>query len=358
MTTLPEAMKQSELIHQLVLDRQTLETVGRIEQLWMYPKQHRVLGFVCQSHILKGRKSVFKLSQLNSLGSNGILMQGDPQDTDAGTVKQLESLLGCELWSESGDRLGKILDFQFNLNNGLIRHYLWVPSQLSRLTGDLYQLTPDEVVSVGNQRVLVSNEIARQPKPAQAGLQITLKKIKQDLKEDYSNLTQNFQTWMQEAQTLAVQTKEQAQTWVNQVSQLDWEETLENLVPTGLPKDQLPKDRFPQEQRSQDGFDDEFDFTNDIFDDWDEEPLNASSSPPPTPQTPDPNSGSSSATADSGPSQPRPADHQAAPDAAETVSDTSQPEFSASDDNWFATDETLLLAAIPEADLQDDDPWI
>lgn len=360
MTTLPEVMKQSDIIHQLVLDRQTLDTVGRIDQLWMYPKQHRVLGFVCQSHVLRGRKCVYKLSQLSSLGSNGILMQGEPQDTDAGTVKQLESLLGCELWSESGDRLGKILDFEFDLSNGLIQHYLWVPSQLSRLTGDLYQLIPDDVLSVGNERVLVPNRISRQPTPAPTGLQLKLKKMQQDLKADYSSLTQSFQSWMQEAQNLAVQTKEQAQTWVKQVSELDWDETLENVVPASPTRN----------QRSPEQLDDRDIFNEDIFEDWDEDPLPKPSSPSPStsssPLQGEPQASSSRSTqnvvVNVRPDNPVPVPSTVAGDLDDLTpaahsNPTPAPSLTLAE-NWFDAEESLLLTAIPEADLADDDPWI
>ncbi len=49
MTTQPESIKQSELLNQLVLNRDTMEELGRIEVLWMYAPSHRVLGFIAKS---------------------------------------------------------------------------------------------------------------------------------------------------------------------------------------------------------------------------------------------------------------------------------------------------------------------
>ncbi len=321
MTTLPEEMKQSELIHQLVLDRHTLETVGKVEQLWMYPKQHRVLGLICQSQLLKGRKSVFKLSQVQSLGNNGILVQGQAQDTDAATVKELESLLGYELWSPKGDRLGKIFDYRFYLNNGLIRHYLWVPSRLNQLTGDVYELHADEIISVGNQRVLVSEAIAETPTAAQEGLRYQLRKVKSELKDDYSHLTQEVQSWIQQAQTIVLQTKEQAQTWVSQSTQFEGDA---NEVGGS---EMRSRDRAPENFTAN--------ITEDsVFEDWDDPFPSKPNSDEPLPE----------------PSR-------------RTPNDELNPEPTAQDghlvkiSDWIGDDDALL-AAIPDEDLQSDDPWI
>jgi uncharacterized protein YrrD len=333
MSTLPEELKQSELIHQLVLDRRTLETVGRVEQLWMYPKQQRVLGLICQSHLMKGRKCVFKLSQLESLGNNGILVQGQGEDTDAATVRELESLLGYELWSATGDRLGKILDYRFYLKNGYIRHYLWVPSRLNRLTGDLYELPADEVLSYGNQRVLVSDEYAKAPTLAEDGLQQKLRKVKRELQDDYSHLTQSVQSWVSQAQTVALKTKEKAQTWVNQAAQFDpldltWLESEADRTEAKSPVPSL----------------EDLD-----FDDWDE-----------TPETTEVSHQTSTAIQDK-------EDH---PDVStpSASSEDKPPHINLDlnladhpkrlDDRDWIGDEDALLAAIPEEDLQSADPWI
>ncbi|NJR65874.1 MAG: hypothetical protein HC772_12035 [Leptolyngbyaceae cyanobacterium CRU_2_3] len=68
MTAQTEIVRQSDLINQLVLDRQTLEELGRVELLWMYPPAHRVLGFICKSGFLGNKKFAFKLDQITAVG--------------------------------------------------------------------------------------------------------------------------------------------------------------------------------------------------------------------------------------------------------------------------------------------------
>ncbi len=68
MSTQPEVILHSALLHQLVLDRATMEEVGRIEAVWMYVPAHRVLGFICKAGFLGRQKFAFNLSQLHAIG--------------------------------------------------------------------------------------------------------------------------------------------------------------------------------------------------------------------------------------------------------------------------------------------------
>lgn len=52
----PEVLKQSDLLNQLVLDRNTMEELGHVDVLWMHPPVHRVLGFICKSGFLGTKK--------------------------------------------------------------------------------------------------------------------------------------------------------------------------------------------------------------------------------------------------------------------------------------------------------------
>lgn len=52
MATQPEVVKQSDLLNQLVLDRNTMEELGHVDVVWMHPPVHRVLGFICKSGFL------------------------------------------------------------------------------------------------------------------------------------------------------------------------------------------------------------------------------------------------------------------------------------------------------------------
>jgi uncharacterized protein YrrD len=152
MTNLPNQIRQSDLIYQLVLDRHTLKELGRVEVMWTYPPMHRVLGFICKSGFLGGQKAAFKLAQIYALGSDGLLTEGQPDETDSDRVSKLESLLHYEVWSETGSKVGKIIDYLFNPHTGYVTNYLVIGD---RFLDNIYCLSPAHMISFGSQRVLV-----------------------------------------------------------------------------------------------------------------------------------------------------------------------------------------------------------
>jgi uncharacterized protein YrrD len=216
MTTRPEASRQSELLNQLVLDRNSLEELGRVEVLWMYPPKHQVLGFVCKSGFLGTKKIAFKLAQLSTLGANGILTQGQPEETDADQVRKLESVIGHEIWSDAGNKIGKITDYLFNLKTGAITQYLFISSGWGGIAGDVYQLPPTQILSVGSKRILVSEAVAHKCALYREGIKQKLTKAGDVLKEDYVQATQEWRSLTQRAQSATGEAKERLQTLAEQ----------------------------------------------------------------------------------------------------------------------------------------------
>lgn len=165
-----EFVRQSQLLDQIVLDRTTMDECGRIEVMWCYPKVHRVLGFICKSGSFDRTKKAFNLDQLDKIGENGVLVTSEPVETDRDRVRQLESLIGCEVWTDEGKRVGRINDYVFQLGSGNIRYYLLASSGLQGLTGKLYSLYPSQILGYGRGRVMVSEGIVPGLELYQAGL--------------------------------------------------------------------------------------------------------------------------------------------------------------------------------------------
>lgn len=232
----PRTIRQSELLNQLVLDRSTMEELGQIEIVWMYPQVHRVLGFVCHSGFLGKQKAAFKLKQITALGENSVLVTAKPTETDAERVRQLESLVHCEVWSDQGNRVGQIIDFVFDLETGEIQSYLLVAGRLTALTDGIYQLPPRKIISLGRKRVLIAEATIARLDLYQGGLKQTLRKAGEWLKEDLEQVTEEWRSWQQEAQAKTQQVGGKLQGWVNRVKQStqDWtQHTLEQAKKTG-----------------------------------------------------------------------------------------------------------------------------
>lgn len=219
MTTLPDVIRQSDLLNQLILDRTTMEELGRVEVMWMYPSAHRVLGFVCKAGAFGAKKTAFKLGQISTLGSNGILTHNQPEATDATKVRQLESLLNCEVWSDTGNKIGKIIDYLFNLKTGTITHYLVASSGWAGIAGNLYQLPPAQVLSIGRTRVLVAETAARTFAVYKSGIKQTLANATSVLKEDYSQATEDLRSLSKQAQAATEQAKGRFQALTGQLKE-------------------------------------------------------------------------------------------------------------------------------------------
>lgn len=202
-----DTVKQSDLLNQLVINRDNMEELGRVEVLWMYAPSHRVLGFICKSGFLGGKKKAFKLSQVSALGTNGIMTHSPPEDTDAEKVSQLESVIHCEVWSDSGQKIGKVTDYIFNLQTGEIAKYLFVSSNLDVLTGDVYQLFPSQVLGFGSSRVLVPEYVLKDLSVYREGIKQKLSKAGEYLKEEKEELTQELKSMTQRAQETTQQAK-------------------------------------------------------------------------------------------------------------------------------------------------------
>ena len=235
MATQTEIVKQSDLLNQLVFDRNTMQELGCVDVMWMHPPVHRVLGFVCKSGFLGTKKTAFNLAQVKTIGINGILVNAKPVETDSEKVRNLESLIGSEIWSDAGDKIGRITDCLFNLRTGAISRYLFISSGWSGITGDVYLLPPNQIFSFGSKRVLVSEAnfaVYREgikQKLTKAGTQATLelRSLTEQAKERAQSLAEQAKEKVQtlgeqlteETQTLAKQSKEKGQILIEQVRQ-------------------------------------------------------------------------------------------------------------------------------------------
>lgn len=214
-----DTIRQSELLNRLVIDRSTMEEIGRVEVLWTYVPAHRVLGFISKSGFLGGRKTAFNLGQLHTIGSS-ILVNSAGQETDAEKVSQLESLVGCEVWSDTGTRLGKIVDFLFNPQTGVISDYLFTPGGFAVLTEGVYRLPPRNILSTGRSRVLVTAEIASGLVPYREGIKHKLSKVSETLKEEYLEVTEELRDLTRHAQGATEQAKQRAKELAERAKEL------------------------------------------------------------------------------------------------------------------------------------------
>jgi uncharacterized protein YrrD len=261
-----ELLRHQNLMNRPVLDRRSLEEVGRVEVLWMHVPAHRVLGFVCKTGLLGNQKFAFSLDQVHSFGPDKILVNSPPQTTDAEKVKQLETLMGCQVWSDAGEVLGKVVDLRFDPATGQLFDYLFSQGRLGALADGIYQLPPAVMLSWSRRRVVVAADSVPYLQVFQPGLKRRVDQVATDLKQELTTTAQEVKdaaqevttefraevnsaaqdlravtqhtthqlktTWADRAKDLGSQVKETAQTWSAQLQ--DGAEDLRDQVRDSL----------------------------------------------------------------------------------------------------------------------------
>jgi uncharacterized protein YrrD len=279
-----EAVRYSDLINQIVLQRRTMAELGRVEVLWEYPQAHRVFGFICKSGPFDRVKTAFNLDQLDTIGDNGIFVNSDPVETDADRVKQIESLIGSEVWTDMGNRLGRINDHLFDIKTGAIKLYLFSPGGLKRLAGPVYALYPTQVLGWGNRRVVVSAGIADQLEVYEPGVQDRISRFAEVFNAESTQVGQGL---LERAKAKAKRASSKAQILAEQARDRAQELSAELLESAEYARGQarnlrdefLEEDFADRRDGGRDRFDDQRNGANERdadddfdFDDWEDTP--------------------------------------------------------------------------------------
>lgn len=208
-------MRHSQLLNRLVIDRDTTEELGRIDVVWMHPPAHRVMGFVCKPGLMSKQRYAFNLKQLYRIGAESILVSSGAAETNVKEVRLLETLIGLEVWTDAGERLGRIIDCLFERRTGNIIQYLFKSGGWRGFTSGIYQLPPKAVMSFGRKRVLVTATVSENLQVFQEGIEERIVQASDRLKESY---TQELDTFASHAQKLTKQAEERLQKLAKQAN--------------------------------------------------------------------------------------------------------------------------------------------
>lgn len=210
----PSFLQHNQLLNALVLDRASTEDLGRVDVVWMYPQAHRVLGFICKPSALSPKRIAFNLPQIHTLNTTQpktVWVQAKGTETDIEQVRQLQTLIGHTVWTESGQVLGKVVDCTFNLRTGEIQDYAVALKGLRGMVADPFVLKPAAILSFGSKRLLVTPSVAQSMTDQEDRIKQTLGELKQEyrqVREELKSFSSQAQTLFQKAST-KVQSKVQ-----------------------------------------------------------------------------------------------------------------------------------------------------
>lgn len=210
MDTQLEVVRQSDVLNRLVLDRRTTEEVGRVGQLWVNPQSHQVIGLTCKSGFLGNKKSSFSWRQIETIGADSILVNDDSETMEP-EKPELFSLIGHEVWTDAGNKAGKIVDFLFLPQTGDVVEYLFMSSGWRGVLDGIYLLAPLTIASVGSKRVIVPDEVVQMPLQYTEGLNQRFSQAAEFLKDDVKRTHLDWQAVKRNALSMTEQVKEKTQ---------------------------------------------------------------------------------------------------------------------------------------------------
>lgn len=197
MSTKAELLKQSELLNRLVLDRHTTEEVGRVTQLWLDWQAHRIAGLTCNSGFLGGKKHHVAWEQVNTIGSDSILVNSLKEETESETLEPPESHIGAEVWTDVGNKVGKLVDYIIEPETGAIVNYLYSSSGWQGIMEGIYTLAPAAVSSVGKKRIIVLEEAVKNSEKYSEGVDERMSQAAKFIRSDYNKTLEHMESLKQ-----------------------------------------------------------------------------------------------------------------------------------------------------------------
>lgn len=204
------AIKHSDLLHRLILDRSTTEKLGRVGQVWLDMNAHQVVGLTCTSGLWARHQHSFTWTQIETTGTDSILINaqaGPEPQKPASTVVAVDH----ELWTNAGNKAGRLVDYRIDLQSGAVTDYLFVSNGWRGITEGVYRLPAPAIVTVGPKRVIAEDAAVQNAQQDAAGLSHKMTQTATILKEDYTQSQQDFATGMQGAQEATEQLKAKTQ---------------------------------------------------------------------------------------------------------------------------------------------------
>jgi uncharacterized protein YrrD/ElaB/YqjD/DUF883 family membrane-anchored ribosome-binding protein len=200
-------LRHRQLYDRLVIDLDTTEELGRMAHLVVDVRTHQVEGLVCKTGLLGHERLPIPWVNIEAIGVDSIVVKRD----SAAVSERFDAALpmdGQELWTDVGNRVGRVVDFCFDRQTGAISQYLFTAPGWQGLTDGVYLFQPDVVVSAGRKRVMVRHQALADAPQYSAGLPDRATDFLQD---DASQTRQDLQTVVDRTQDIAGQVQTQAQ---------------------------------------------------------------------------------------------------------------------------------------------------
>ena len=224
MSAAEQTIRRSELINRRAIDRRTVEDVGHVEQLWLDPQSHQVVGFTCKSGLLGNKKRWLTWAQIDTIGEN-ILVNANQDSPETEQPELVVLAIGSEVLTDAGNKAGVIVDYLLDGKTGEVLSYLFQSSGWRGVLDGIYVLPAVAISNRGSKRMIVAEavvsvapkyveSISRRVGHATELLQRDIREVWEDVpnvRQGAQNLVKNVEGVKQNAQKLAAGFQDQAQ---------------------------------------------------------------------------------------------------------------------------------------------------
>lgn len=153
------ASRRSQILGTQVISQNSAARLGIVNQLWVDLERRQVLLLSVQKQAFAATSLMMELAQVTALGPDAILIPNEEVFDDF-ELEGLSRIVGNEVVTEGGVRLGKVKDFLFDRLSGsisaLVVSNLGIPL-LPGYVDSTYQLNTREVVGAGDRRIIVAD---------------------------------------------------------------------------------------------------------------------------------------------------------------------------------------------------------
>lgn len=200
MNTKQGIIKRSHLLGRLVLDRQTVEQLGHIEDLSVDFTSNQVIGFSTKSGILSSKKRVLSWEQIDTIGADAVLVNRPPDNDNFVLPENTDSSMGHEVWTDGGKKVGVLVDYLVKTNTGAITNYLFKTDGWRGVLGGVYIMPASAMTSAGSKRIIVSEAMVENPPEYTEGLDKKISQATEFLQTDFEKTLSDIEGLKQEAQ--------------------------------------------------------------------------------------------------------------------------------------------------------------
>ncbi|MBD2259100.1 PRC-barrel domain-containing protein [Pseudanabaena sp. FACHB-2040] len=159
--TLDKYRLRSDFLGTQVITRNAGKRLGVVSQIWVDVDRGEVVAFGLRDNILSGVMSgdqqIMPLSSIRQIG-DVILVDDEAAVDDDVNVLPFSTLVNCEVVTETGEMLGRVRGFKFDVTTGKLESIVIASLGLPQIPDQVistYELPIDEIVSSGPDRLIV-----------------------------------------------------------------------------------------------------------------------------------------------------------------------------------------------------------